>query len=146
MHPAMCPLTHWCGVMHVCVNNQAIICSDNLVLSHCMNQCWFIVNCTLANRLPWNSNQDTTTFIQENSFENVACEIVAILSRPQCVKCANFPTASGYTISHHICTPIFNRFSGHYVSLGSIQHIEEKTKWPPFRRRPFPIHFIQWNC
>ena len=38
------------------------------------------------NKLQWNFNRYSYIFIQENSFENVVCEISAILSRPQCVQ------------------------------------------------------------
>ena len=27
-----------------------------------------------------------------------------------------------------------------------VKHIEAKTKWPPFRRRHFQTHFLQWKC
>ena len=42
---------------------------------------------TLWNKLQWNLNQNLNIFIDENVFENDVCEIAAILSRPQCVKC-----------------------------------------------------------
>ena len=35
----------------------------------------------LTNKLQWNSNRNTKFFIQENAFENVVCEMAAILSR-----------------------------------------------------------------
>ena len=53
--------------------------------SHYLNHCWNIVNWTLRNKLRWNFNRNSNIFIQENAFENVVCEMVAILSRPQCV-------------------------------------------------------------
>ena len=37
------------------------------------------------NKLQWNSNRNCNIFIQENVFESVVCEMVAILSRPQCI-------------------------------------------------------------
>ena len=39
---------------------------------------------TLRNKLQWNLNRNSYVFIQEN--ENVVRKVVAILSRPQCVK------------------------------------------------------------
>ena len=33
----------------------------------------------------WNSNQNTTIFIQQHAFQNAVCEMTAILSRPQSV-------------------------------------------------------------
>ena len=75
---------------HICVGKLTIISSDNLVAwtapSHYLNQCWNIVNLTLGNKLQWNTNRNLYIFIQENAFENVVWKMVAILSRPQCVK------------------------------------------------------------
>ena len=42
-------------------------------------------NWALRNKLQGNFNRNSTIFIQENAFENVVCEIVVILYRPQCV-------------------------------------------------------------
>ena len=53
--------------------------------SHYQNQCWNIVNKTLRNKLQWNVNRNSNIFIQENWFESVVCEMLAILSRPQYV-------------------------------------------------------------
>ena len=53
--------------------------------SHYLNQCWNIVNFNLRCKFQWNVDQFLYIFIQENAFENVVCEIAAILSRPQCV-------------------------------------------------------------
>ena len=41
---------------------------------------------TVSSVLPGNFNRNTYIFIQENPFQNVVWKIVAILSRPQCVK------------------------------------------------------------
>ena len=49
--------------------------------SHYLNQCSNIVNWIPTSKLQWNS----CIFIQENTFKNVVCQIVATLSRPQCV-------------------------------------------------------------
>ena len=72
-------LTHWGRVTYICVGKLIIIGSDYL------NQCWIIVNLTLANIFQWKSNQSTTIFIDENARENVVCEMASILSWPQCV-------------------------------------------------------------
>ena len=53
--------------------------------SHYLNQGWNIVNWTLKNKIQWNFNLYLNIFIQENAFENVVCEMAAILCRPQCV-------------------------------------------------------------
>ena len=54
--------------------------------SHYLNQCWNIVNPNLKNKLQWNLKRNSYIFIQENAFENLVCEMAAILSRPQCIK------------------------------------------------------------
>ena len=53
----------------------------NSAPSHYLNQCWRIVNWTLGDKRQWNLNQNTKFFIHENAFENIVCEMVAILSR-----------------------------------------------------------------
>ena len=49
--------------------------------SHYLNQCWLIVNWTLRHNFQWNVNQNTKLIIHENAFENIVCEMTAILSR-----------------------------------------------------------------
>ena len=44
-----------------------------------------IVNLTLRNKLQWNFNQNSNTFIQENALESVVWEMASISSWPQCV-------------------------------------------------------------
>ena len=46
--------------------------------SHQLNQRWYIVNWTFGNKLQWNINGNSYSFIQENAFENVVCEMTAI--------------------------------------------------------------------
>ena len=36
---------------------------------------------TFENKFQWNSNQNTIGFIPEKAFENVVCQVAAILSR-----------------------------------------------------------------
>ena len=57
-----------------------------LVRSHYLNQCYNIVNSTIRNKLQWNNNRNSNSFIQENAFQNVLCEMAAILSRLQYVQ------------------------------------------------------------
>ena len=64
--------------------NRVSIGSDNglsPIRSHCLNQCWIIINWTLRNKLQWNFNQNTKFCIHENASENIVCEMAAILSR-----------------------------------------------------------------
>ena len=81
---------HWGSMTHICVSKLTIIGLDNglppeLRQAIILNQCGNIVNWTLRNKLQWNLKEDSYIFIQENAFESVVCEIVAILSRRQCV-------------------------------------------------------------
>ena len=42
-----------------------------------LNQWWFIVICTLRNKIQWNMNKDTT-FIHKIAFENFVYKMLAI--------------------------------------------------------------------
>ena len=76
--------------------------------SHYLNQCWVIVNWILSNKLKWNFNQNTNLFIHESAFENIACEMVAILSRGRLVKAPR--SRVYYNLSH-----------GSMADVGSLQ-------------------------
>ena len=32
------------------------------------------------------------------------------------------------------------------TQLLTVKHIEAETKWTPFRRRHFQVHFLEWKC
>ena len=81
-------LTYWGRVTHICVGNLIIIDSGVppwSVPSHYLNQSWNIANWTHGNQLQWDFNRHLNNHLGENAFENVVCEMTAILSRPQCV-------------------------------------------------------------
>ena len=84
-------LTHWGQVTHICVSKLTIIGSDNgLVPGRRQASIWandgiLLIGTLLRNKFQWNFNRNSYIFIQENEFENVICEMAAILSRPQCV-------------------------------------------------------------
>ena len=59
--------------------------SSDSAPSHCLNQCWLIVNWTLRNKFKGNSIKKTKLSIHKNAFENVICEMAAILSRERWV-------------------------------------------------------------
>ena len=82
-------LTHWVRVTQIYVSKLNIIGSNNnawFAPSHYLHQCRNIVNSKRGNKLPWNLKRNAYIFIQENAFENITCEIAAILSRPRFVK------------------------------------------------------------
>ena len=84
-------LTHWGRVTHTCVSKLTIVGSDN-GLSPGRRQAIIWTNDgilsigPLRNKPQWNINQNSYISIQENAFENIVCEMAAILSRPQWVK------------------------------------------------------------
>ena len=47
---------------------------------HYLNQCCITFNWTIRNKIHWNHNRNSYIFSEEYSFENVFCEIAAILS------------------------------------------------------------------
>ena len=67
-----------------------------------MNQCWNIFNWTLKNKLKWNSNQNTKLSLHDNAFENVVCEMAAILSSGRWVKHC-FRKVRRSTAHHILC-------------------------------------------
>ena len=54
--------------------------------SYCPDQCWCIANCTLRNKLHWNSNHDANIWIPRSWLRVDFCKMAAILCRPRCVK------------------------------------------------------------
>ena len=69
------------------INSCQIINSVRLDRGPChyLNQCGNIINWTLRKKLQRNFYQNSYIFIQENAFENIACETKSVLSQPQCV-------------------------------------------------------------
>ena len=108
-------LTHWGRVTHICVGKLINIGSDNGLSpgrrqANHLSLCWNIVNSTLRNKLQWNINRNWYISIQENAFENVVCEMSAILSRPQCVKAwNNLCATASEALSCHKLSPTVNR-------------------------------------
>ena len=78
-------LSHLPPVPHICVSESdqhwfrqwLVACSAP---SHYLNQCCYIVNWTFRNKLQWNLNRNTKLSIQENAYDNIVCEMAAILS------------------------------------------------------------------
>ena len=72
-------LTHWGRVTHIFVGTNTNIGSDN-GLSPDRRQAIIWTNARILLIAPLEIN-----FIQKNAFQNIVCEVAAILSRPQCV-------------------------------------------------------------
>ena len=79
-HSECSALTHWGRVTHICVGKLTIIGSDN-GLSPERRKAIIWTNAGIL--LHWNSNRNSSIFIEENAFENVVCEMLFISSRPQ---------------------------------------------------------------
>ena len=83
-----CSLTHWGRVTHICVGRLAIIGSDN-GLSPEWRQAIMWTNAGILLFVPLGTNfgekfnRNSNIFIEENTFENVVCEMF-ISSRPRC--------------------------------------------------------------
>ena len=82
-------LTHWGRVTHMRQQTDHNWFRQWFVAwpapNHYLNQCWNIVNWTLSNKILWILNRNSYIFIHKNAVENVFCEMVVFLSRPQCV-------------------------------------------------------------
>ena len=84
-------LTHWGRVTHICVSKLAIIGSDNgLSPERRQDIIWTNAGILLIGPLGTNFSEillkNSNIFIEENTFENVVCEMFFIPSRPQCFK------------------------------------------------------------
>ena len=90
MRPYGVTSTHWGRMKHIGISKIShhwfrewlAAC---LAPSHYLNQCWGVLNLTL------NIHRNSYIFIQENAYENVVYDMLAILSRPQCVKNVGMP-------------------------------------------------------
>ena len=50
--------------------------------------------------------------------------------------------------NYRYCTTntTYSRTSGECLFTPVLKHIEAETKWPPFSRRHFRTHFLEWKC
>ena len=78
-------LTHWGRVTHICVGKLTIIGSNNGLLPERRQAIIWTNAGILLIGLQWNINRNSNIFIEENTFENVVCEMLFISYRPQCV-------------------------------------------------------------
>ena len=84
-------LTHWGSATHISVGKLSIIGSDNVLLPGQRQAIiWTNAEILLIHLLGTNFSvkfdQKPNIFIQENALENVICEMLSILSPPECVK------------------------------------------------------------
>ena len=112
-------LTLWGQVTHICLTTLGHYWFKYWlvawpVTSHYLNQCWNIVNWTRRNRLKWNPNRNSHSFIQENVSENVVWETPAILYLPPCVNWSSVQYSRFYLANGSISP----RFAGNSPVTG----------------------------
>ena len=86
--------------------------------SYYLNQCWLIVNWLLTNKLQWNLNQNINLFVDENAYENIFCEMKAILSRGRWVKDLWILIAEGTYLS-----PLVATCKSNWIHLAKWRHL-----------------------
>ena len=96
-------LTHLPLVPHICLieSDQHWFRSWLVAFSspsNYLNQRWFIVNRNRKNQFQWNFNQNKKLFIHEHAYQNVVCEMEAILFKGRwvCLKqmyCRHWPAS-----------------------------------------------------
>ena len=101
-----CAVFLWGRVTHICVSNLTIIGSDN-GLSPGWRQAIIWTNAGILFIGPfgtnqWNFNRNSNIFIQENAFESVICEMVAILSWSQCVKMSHSLICNAFQYNYYL--------------------------------------------
>ena len=74
--------------------------------------------------MQWNFNRNSYVFIQENAFENVACKMAGILSRPRCVNSGE----DICTVTWYILEDQIYKVRPERASL--ICHLTNKTRHP----------------
>ena len=99
-------LTHWSWVRHICIGDldHHLFKKWHVAFSapsHFLNQCWKIVNWSLGNKLQLNFNHNLNIFIQENEFENVVCEMVAICHNPKVLMQNNYDMSNKINVSSY---------------------------------------------
>ena len=66
---------------HVCVGNLTIIGSPGRRQAIIWTSAGILLIGPLGEKLQWSFNQNSTTFIEENPFENVVCEMASFCLR-----------------------------------------------------------------
>ena len=70
-----------------------------LVPSHYLNQCWHIVNWILRKKLQWNAYQNSSSFIQEDAFKNIA-KGRPFCAASMCKQTDGVPYNSWFSLTH----------------------------------------------
>ena len=103
--PAASESIHWGRVTRICINKFTIIGSDN-DLSPSRRQAIIWTNARILLIRPFTNFSEILIeihiiLIQQNAFENVVCEMSAILSQPQCINSLRPSDAYMHLWSNH---------------------------------------------
>ena len=131
-----CWLTHWGQVMHIWVSRLTIIGLDNGLWPGWHHVIiWTNAGKMLIGRLWTNPsaifNHNWCIFIQENAFENVFWEMVAILSWPQCVNTSHYQNHRLFIVNWTIRN-IFHWSLNKTCSLKEMYWKMPSGEWQPF--------------
>ena len=165
-------LTHWGQVTLKCISNLCPLLLSFLLffflLAHCyFLSCYFIhtatqmncyfLSCYFFSYLPTVTFFPVTLFIQlpqrTVTFFPVTFFLLAHCYFLSCYFFSYLSTVTFFPVTFFPVTffPTWNcyflscyLFSCYFLSVH--QHIEAETKWPPFRRRHFQMHFVEWKC
>ena len=137
-------LTHWGRVTHICISKLTIIGTVHIwtAPSHYLNQCWNIID--------WYT-PDSTIHLCHNGCappgHPLANKLIALLSDLQADDV--IITSLNYVDRPHrdddeIAFSVLLTASGLLPRADFLTH-PHWTKWSPFCRRYFQVHFREWN-
>ena len=98
---------HAAELNHWGVNKLTVIGSNNGLLPGrhqaiiWTNAGILLIRTTFRNKLRWNLKRNSCILIQENTYENIVCEMAVILSRLRCVNTVNFSVSTPHISFYH---------------------------------------------
>ena len=109
--------------------------------SQCLNK-WWLIYWRIYSQSHRSSQQGSAIWAAMHLMSPVTAlfgSVIDYTSSALLPLCENPP----YRGLHRTGIPVMHEWlSGHF----HIKHIEAETKWPPFRRRRFQRHFLEWKC
>ena len=128
--------------------NCVSIASDNYLN---LNQCWLNVNWILINNHQWNLNRHSK-FSFKIASENAVCKMadlslyLNVINMRKCFLTFT-PTATSTTddLQKLKWFKIHWKLHSFNASCHHLTHWD-RDKWPPFRRKHFQMHFLEWKC
>ena len=111
--------------------------------SYYLNQQWRIIDLTPWNKFKWNFNQNTNIFMLENAFDDVVCNISAILSQPRRIKNVFF--FFNFFGNHELWTKFVNQMPS--FTRGLFDHSENRSvKYQHFSVNSLWCSDAKWIC